>query len=153
MNLTLQPKLRQPPPLGTADPAWDTVKELLQLNHDKFDIYFRSVDNVLLHNHLAHQVLTLYSLGAPAETIRSHFKTHAIYQKGKGLEDVLLVHKMSNLEDFKRFLGHPDQYHNYLELFRLRFKWLGYKDAVNRLLFSADEWSTEIFSRMVTGAS
>ncbi|KAF9874679.1 hypothetical protein CkaCkLH20_07816 [Colletotrichum karsti] len=151
MNLTFQPILRQPPPPGATNPAWDVVQELLQLNHDKFDVYFQSVHQVLMHNHLAHHALTLYSLGATAETIRSHFKGHEGYQKDKGAEDVFFVHTISNLGAFKRALGNPDQYHNFLELFRLRFKWDGYTDALNRLLFSGDEWSTEIFSRMVTG--
>ncbi|OHE98665.1 HypA protein [Colletotrichum orchidophilum] len=151
MTLTLQPRLRSPPPPNGADAAWNMVNQLLVLNHEKHHVYFHSVREVLMHNHLAHHALTLFSLGANAENIRSHFENHATYQKDKGTADVFLVYTISDFTTFKRHLGDPNQYHNFLEFFRLQFKNHGYKPAVNKLVFSGDDWSTEIFSRLVTG--
>ncbi|RAL66339.1 hypothetical protein DID88_006008 [Monilinia fructigena] len=54
------------------------TSQLLQENHDKHHIFFNASG---FHNHIAHHLLTLYSLGASASIIERQYKINAEYQR------------------------------------------------------------------------
>ncbi|KAH7232170.1 uncharacterized protein BKA55DRAFT_695596 [Fusarium redolens] len=133
------------------DPAWSIVQNLLAVNHQEYHVFFSEVHDVLLHNHLPHHALTLYSLGATKEKIEWHFNNNTGYQRDQPEIAAELSDSLSDISNFKRHLGDPKEYRNFLLFFRREMERDGYEKAVNRFLFGGDALSNEIFARLFTG--
>jgi hypothetical protein len=94
----------------------------------------------------------LYSLGATKEKIEWHFNNNTGYQRDQPETAAELSDSLSDISNFKRHLGDPKEYRNFLLFFRREMERDGYEKAVNRFLFGGDALSNEIFARLFTGS-
>ncbi|KFY18225.1 hypothetical protein V492_00045 [Pseudogymnoascus sp. VKM F-4246] len=129
----------------TAESA-QTASRLLQENHE--NLFFNEEG---FHNHIVHQVLTLYGLGAPPDVIERHYKANTSYQmKPKPLREEN-VKVMSTPEGFKKFLGNTDNTHDYIEFFHRELEAKGVEAVLQEYLFSRSERAEDMLARLYGG--
>lgn len=134
-----------------SDITADSVKvgsRVLQENHDIHHMYFNSDG---FHNHIAHHVLTLFSLGASAAEIQKAFDSNKDYQRpqfpvtGKNVED------MADKAKFNEFLGQEKYFHDYMVFFQKEMEAKGWEAVLNEHLFARDEHAELMLTRMYAG--
>ncbi|KAI8137021.1 hypothetical protein BJV82DRAFT_636920 [Fennellomyces sp. T-0311] len=115
------------------------VQDLLQKNHEEHDMFYTVSGS---HNHLVHQLLTAYALGADANQLQKIFDDHAVYQRS-------LPPSVSDLtrDNYKEYLGNRDAYTSYLNLFKKEIEQHGMCDTIRRWVFADD-----MLARTVGGA-
>ncbi|OBT59343.1 hypothetical protein VE04_00264 [Pseudogymnoascus sp. 24MN13] len=124
------------------------ASRLLQENHEKYNLFFNEEG---FHNHIVHQVLTLYGLGAPPNVIEAHYKSNTSYQmKPKPLREEN-VKAMSDPEGFKKFLGNIKYTHDYIEFFHRELEAKGVEAVVQEYLFSRSELAEDLLARLYGG--
>lgn len=124
---------------GITRQARETVAEVLEENHRKYHCFFNEKG---FHNHLAHDVLANYSLGASPSRLRAIYDREAADQRPIGS-----VLKSFTASDWKSELGKQEHYPAYLEFFRSEIQRLGRVDATVRYAFDAD-----VIARTFSGA-
>ncbi|KAJ5654860.1 hypothetical protein N7490_001863 [Penicillium lividum] len=134
-----------------ADPAWKEVDSLLKLSDEKYHVYFKAIERVLLHNHLSHHALTLYSLGASKEVIEEQFHNQTAYQQELPALDEQVANSLSEPASFNKYLADPDQYGNYLHFFQQEMQKEGYEKTMVRYCFADNVEADEVFSRLFLG--
>ncbi|KAF9972179.1 hypothetical protein BGZ73_004718 [Actinomortierella ambigua] len=107
---------------GITSLARQTMADLLQQNHISFHCYFNDRG---FHNHLAHNILASYSLGASPERLRELYESHAKEQRPIGS-----VMKKFTTTDWRSELGHCEFYASYLEFFGAEVTRLGRVEAI-----------------------
>jgi len=103
------------------------------------------------HNHIAHQLLTLYGLGAPKSAIERAYKTNASYQRPAEPVKKSEVQDMSNPEHFKQYLGKEKYYHDFLAFFQEEMESKGWENVLNEYVFAGDERADDLLGRMYAG--
>ena len=103
------------------------------------------------HNHIVHQVLTLYGLGAAPNVIEEHYKANTSYQmKPKPLRKENVA-AMSELKGFKSFQGKTDHTHDYMEFFHQELETKGVEAVLQEYLFSGTELAEDMLVRLFAG--
>ncbi|KFY31431.1 hypothetical protein V493_01116 [Pseudogymnoascus sp. VKM F-4281 (FW-2241)] len=123
-----------------------TASCLLQENHE--NLFFNEEG---FHNHIVHQILTLYGLGAPPSVIEANYKANTYYQlEPKPLREEN-VKAMSEPEGFKKFLGDKEHTHDYMEFFQRELEAKGVEAVVQEYLFSRSEIAEDMLARLFGG--
>ncbi|ETI24533.1 hypothetical protein G647_03902 [Cladophialophora carrionii CBS 160.54] len=122
--------------------------QLLQENHDKFHIYF---NNGGFHNHIAHHLLTIYALGAGPEEIQKAFDLNQSYQRPQFPIKERNVQSMDDPEEFKKFLGKEQYFHDFEAFFRKQIEEKGWEQVLNEQVFAKTEHAERILDRMFAG--
>ncbi|GIZ49398.1 hypothetical protein CKM354_001242800 [Cercospora kikuchii] len=124
------------------------ASELLQENHEKHHIFFNTDG---FHNHIAHQLLTIWSLNASPEDIQRGYDTNRSYQRPAKKPQTTIV---KELHDPKKFIGYlgPDKYYNdFLEFFQEEIDKKGWQDVLQEYVFAGDERAETMLVRMYAG--
>lgn len=124
------------------------ASDLLQVNHDKFHMFF---NNDGFHNHIAHHLLTTYALSASPRDLQHHFDSNKSYQRPRGSYDQAVVAKMHDPAEFIGFLGDERHYKNFLQLFRQEIEATGWQAVVNKYLFADDRLSSKMLPLVFAG--
>ncbi|KAM3068892.1 hypothetical protein ACMFMG_004065 [Clarireedia jacksonii] len=124
------------------------ISELLQENHDKHHIFFNESG---FHNHIAHHLLTLYALGAPADIIEKQYKKNASYQRAVVEAEDRAIVDMSSPENFEKYLGEGKYYHDYLLFFQQEMEKKGWQDVLKEYLFAGDARADNFLGRLYAG--
>ncbi|KIX09703.1 uncharacterized protein Z518_00784 [Rhinocladiella mackenziei CBS 650.93] len=122
--------------------------QLLQENHDKFHIYFNQSG---FHNHIAHHLLTIYALGATPDEIRRAFDNNKTIQRPQFPVEKRNVQDMADRDQFKRFLGKEQYFHDYEAFFRNEIDTKGWEAVLNEHVFARDEHADRMRARMLAG--
>lgn len=139
----------QPPENGSTPK--EMAIQLLDYNHETYHVFFSLTNGVLLHNHLAHHILTLYALGASPDQIRWHFRNNESYQRKRPAASDAIIDKLADPTVFAKCLGNELHYSSFLQFFTQHFELHGYEESVKSLLFDGTELANLIFSRLFTG--
>lgn len=124
------------------------ASDLLQVNHDKFHMFF---NNDGFHNHIAHHLLTTYALNASPDDLQHHFDSNKSYQRPRGSYDQAVVTKMQDPAEFIKFLGDEQHYKNFLQLFRQEIEATGWQAVVNKYLFDDDKLAVRMLPLVFAG--
>lgn len=124
------------------------ASELLQINHDKFHMFF---NNDGFHNHIAHHLLTTYALNASTKDLQYHFDSNQSYQRPQGSYDQSTVSKMQDPAEFIKLLGDEGHYKDFLQLFRNEIDSLGWQAVVNKYVFADNEVSSKMLPLIFAG--
>ncbi|KAF2860411.1 hypothetical protein K470DRAFT_258006 [Piedraia hortae CBS 480.64] len=121
---------------GISKEATDKTNELLQKNHDQFNIFF---NNKGFHNHIAHHLLTIWSLRATEDQVVQAFKDNESYQMpAKEVhEDVLK--ELYDPKKFSESLGVREYYHEFLIYFQKEIEQLGWQKAISKHVLEESE--------------
>lgn len=122
--------------------------QLLQQNHDKNHMFFNDDG---FHNHIAHQLLTIFALGATPKQIQHAFDYNSGYQKPQYPVSTRNVQDMADREKFKEFLGQDKYFHDYEIYFRGEIDAKGWQAVLNEHLFARDDHAERLLTRMYAG--
>jgi hypothetical protein len=123
---------------------------LLQENHDKYHMYFTERG---YHNHIAHHLLTIYALGASPEELQQAFDINHTYQRPQFPVKERNVQSMDDPEEFKKFLGKEQYFHDFEDFFRKQIEEKGWEQVLNEHVFARTEHAERILDRMFAGTS
>ncbi|KAL2394054.1 Baeyer-Villiger monooxygenase dmxR6 [Exophiala dermatitidis] len=121
---------------------------LLQENHDKYHMYFNRSG---FHNHIAHHLLTIYALGATPEEIQQAFDNNKTYQRPQYPVEKQNVQTMSDPEQFRKFLGKEQYFHDFEIFFRQEIEHKGWEAVLNEHVFAKTEHADRMLGRMFAG--
>ncbi|PPJ56000.1 hypothetical protein CBER1_03425 [Cercospora berteroae] len=143
------PQVVQPPSMLSAT----KTSELLQLNHEKYHIFFDNFTKIglAMHNHIPHQVLTLLALGASAEEIQKGYDASAAYQRTSGSVNYDAVSQMSSWQGLQSFYGDDSYYRSYLHFFSQETEKRGWPSVLQTYLFAGSEESDRFLARHFAG--
>lgn len=103
------------------------------------------------HNHITHQLLTLFGLGAPIEAIENRYKENASYQRPNFAVEERILEDMAAPANFKKYLGKEKYYHDFLVFFQNEMEKKGWEKVLNEYLFAEDERADDMLGRMFAG--
>jgi hypothetical protein len=103
------------------------------------------------HNHIVHQTLTLYGLGAPPAVLDAHYAANATYQMAPMPLREENVQAMGSPEGFGTFLGKRQYTRDYLEFFTREIEKKGVESVVKEYLFSGSERADDMLVRLFMG--
>lgn len=124
------------------------ASQLLQENHDKHHMYFNRSG---FHNHIAHHLLTIYSLGATPDELKRAFDQNKGYQRPLPAVQDRIVEDLADREKFKQHLGKEEYFHDYEVYFRKEIDEKGWEAVLNEHLFAGDEHAKRLLTRMYAG--
>ncbi|KAL4736469.1 hypothetical protein BDV11DRAFT_211211 [Aspergillus similis] len=133
---------------GITESAAKTASAVLQEDLEKHHVYFNDMG---FHNHIAHQVLTLYALGASPDEIQAAYDRNKTYQR-QALpmrEDV--VQSLHQKDKFKDALGKEKNYPDFLEFFQREIDEKGVGAVLSEYLFKRDENAESMMARLFGG--
>ena len=96
-------------------------------------------------------MLTIWALGASAETIQLQYDREAKRQRPALPHDENIIESFSDKEAFMRHFYEEAQYPNYLAFFQREIEAKGVADMINEYLFSGDELAESLLSRLFSG--
>jgi hypothetical protein len=153
--MTASPIKLQPPRMSfipAADIHPSSVEEcnrLLQENHERFHMFFRDRAG---HNHIAHSLITILSLGASPQELRARFEDGVPIQRPLPDIDHSILDKLENPDIFYNTLGNITQYHTFLEFFKRKMATQHWKEVVQEYVFSRTKVADAILARLYEGA-
>ena len=138
------------PGAGQNDDSSTTTSSLLQHNHDNHHIFF---DAEGFHNHLAHHLFTIYSLGASPTQIREAYERNTDCQRPLGTLDEDVVKAMSDPSKFQSFMGDEKHYHDWVAFFQREMDRdnRGWQGVLQKHLLSRTDNADALFIRMYAG--
>ncbi|KHN94618.1 uncharacterized protein MAM_07524 [Metarhizium album ARSEF 1941] len=126
------------------------ASELLQADLTKYHVFFNTLG---YHNHLVHQVLTLYSTGAPASVIQAAFDANKSYQIDRLPTHPHVVAELHT--DFAahapKYLGRADHYPDFLRFFQDEIDKRGWQAVIGEFLCSDGPVARHMVQRLFSG--
>ncbi|KAM3414892.1 hypothetical protein BST61_g10035 [Cercospora zeina] len=133
---------------GIQQASTKKASELLQENHEKHHIFFNTDG---FHNHIAHQLLTIWSLKASPEDIQGRYNTNKSYQRPSKKPQTTIVQELRDPKKFISYLGPQKYYNDFLEFFQEEFDKKGWQDVLQEYIFAGDERAETMMVRMYAG--
>lgn len=127
----------------------DKASRLLQKNHEEWHMFFRDRAG---HNHIAHSILTCLALGAAPEDIQRAYDDGVGIQRPIPSIDAHMVEQLSDDEAMYNSLGAITQYTTFLVFFQRYIDEHGWKETVNKYVFSRSKLAEKMLARMYEGA-
>ncbi|OAA41844.1 hypothetical protein BBO_05203 [Beauveria brongniartii RCEF 3172] len=124
------------------------VSALLQEDMEKHNVFFNEKG---YHNHLVHQLLTLYGTGATPEDMQRGYDNNISYQlkrNEQGEEVQCALHDNFD-EAAKEFFGRGRYYGNFLRFYQEEIEKLGWQETVLKYLIHNEQNFTRLFSGLL----
>lgn len=107
--------------------------------------------NLDRQNHIAHQLLTIYALGATPAQLQARYDENAGYQRPPVKLEPNVVRDMHDPEKFKQCFGKEKYYHDYVVFFQGEIEKKGWEKVLNEYVFKGDERAESMFGRLFAG--
>lgn len=127
----------------------ELLNELLQKNHDQFDMFWREVAG---HNHTVHSMLSVYVLGGNPDDLQRAYDDDDLHQEPMSAVDRSVVKELGNPDVFLAKMRRLDQYGNYLRFFEEEIEAKGWKAVVIEYVFSRTPVAEAMFAQLYEGA-
>lgn len=138
--------------LGDTKLSSESVSEanrLLQKNHEEWHMFFRDRAG---HNHIAHSILTCLALGAAPQDIQRAYDDGVGIQRPIPEVDDDIVKRLADDDFMYEALGTITQYASFLVFFQAHIEEHGWKETVNKYIFSRSKVAEKMLARMYEGA-
>lgn len=122
--------------------------DLLQANHENHHTFFNKSG---FHNHIAHHLLTLFSLGATPQEIQQGYDTNVSYQRPPEPLKESIVKDMCHPDRFKTFLGKEQYYRDFLVFFEREIEEKTWQKVLGEYLFARDDRADDLLARLYAG--
>jgi len=119
----------------------------LSENHEQHHILYNQAG---YHNHLVHQVLALFDLGATPSAIRNGYERESSYQRSIDLDHSVPIIQISP-STWGPYLEKPEYYLSFLRYFQGEISEHGYEAVINTTCFSDTDSAADMFARLWTG--
>ncbi|KAF4464071.1 hypothetical protein FALBO_9102 [Fusarium albosuccineum] len=124
------------------------VTELLQKDVENHHVFFNASG---FHDHIIHQVLTLYGTGASAKDMQTAYNANTGYQHKAMKPKQDIVEKLEHGSDWSPYLGLGRNYPTFLRFFQDEIERIGWQEVLNEYLFKTDERGLDMQSRLFGG--
>ncbi|KAI1450026.1 hypothetical protein F5Y02DRAFT_370725 [Annulohypoxylon stygium] len=124
------------------------ASELLQQDLEKHHVYFN--DNGF-HNHLTHQLLSLYGTGARPEHLKKAYDVNKTYQRPTMKLHENVVEELKDWETAKKCVGKGEFYPDFLAFFQREIDERGWEKVLSEYMFGGDAKSEDMLIRMLAG--
>lgn len=111
----------------------------------------RNSGSQLKQNHIAHQLLTIYALGATPDQIQGAYDRNKTYQRPQDNEDEENVENLKDPATWRKCLGKQEYYTDFLRYFQHEMESKGWQTVVNEYLFTRDERAEDLLVRLFGG--
>lgn len=138
---------------GLTEESAQTTTELLKQNNEKHHIFFTLEDHmgVYLHNHIAHHILTIWSLGAKPEVLRSQFERNSRYMRDAMIVVEPLVQDLEDDTLFRKCLGREENFRNFETFFLNQISKKGYQAVLQKFLVGDNDIAQDMRYRVYMG--
>ncbi|KAJ5620832.1 hypothetical protein N7510_004816, partial [Penicillium lagena] len=133
---------------GVREDAARAASEVLQEDMAAHHVFFNDEG---FHNHIVHQILSIYALGAGPAEIKAAYKRNASYQRPVLPTDANLVQAMRDTATFMQCFGKEENYPNFLAFFQQEIDAKGVGDVLKEYVFKGDERAESMLSRLYAG--
>lgn len=106
---------------------------------------------MLMTDHIAHHILTIYALGASPADIQGAYARNKAYQRRVMPRTEEIVESLHDKTGFLEALGKEKHYPNYLDFFQREIEYKGPDVVLNEYLFSGSENAESMFARLFGG--
>jgi hypothetical protein len=127
----------------------EILNELLQKNHDEFDMFWKEVAG---HNHTVHSMLSIYALGGTAEDIQRAYNDDYHHQEPMSAIDRSIVKEMSDPAVFLTKMYPLNQYGNFLRFLEGEIEAKGWKAIIAEYVFSRTPVAEAMLAQLFEGA-
>jgi hypothetical protein len=115
----------------------------------KYHIYFKPES---FHNHLVHEILTLYGLGTTGPLLEERYKkTASELRPLSSVPDDF--EELRSPEKFADCLGKEEFYHSFLLFFQAEMEAKGWVNVLNEYVFSKTPAADDLLGRLYDGLS
>jgi hypothetical protein len=135
---------------GISESAAKTASAVLQEDLEKHHVYFNDMG---FHDHIVHQILTLYALGASPDEIQAAYDRSKTYQRQALPTHEDVVKSLHQKDKFKDALGKENNYPDFLEFFQREIDEKGIEAVLSEYLFKQDENAESMMARLFGGTS
>jgi hypothetical protein len=134
----------------------DTANELLQKNHEQWDVFFSLFPKEMPgqptgHNHIVHSLLSVLAMGGgPQQLTRAYDDSETLRRP----VPPVLNQTVKNLSDSKLFVEstvNRSEYTNFLVFFEQEIEAKGWQAVVNEYLFSRTPVAEAMFAQLYEG--
>lgn len=102
-------------------------------------------------DHIPHELLTIYALGASPEEVKTCYDRNKRYQRPALPANQDIVQSMHDVAKFKECSGKEENYPHYLAFFQQEIDAKGVPDVLNEYLFAEDERAESMMCRVFAG--
>ena len=137
--------------LGDADVSSESLREanrLLQMNHDKWHIFFREMTG---HNHIVHSILSNLALGAKPNDIQRAYDDGVVIQRAIPEVDDEIADQLHDYEKLDDLVGNSNLYSTFLAFFQGEIDKHGWKQVVTNFVFSRTPLAEKMLVKMYEG--
>ena len=131
---------------GITEDAAQRASEILQENHERHHCFWSPSG---FHNHIAHQVLTLYALKATPHQLQAQYDVRK--KRSIAPPDPDVVEGLHDPGVFYEHLGDESQYGNFLAFFELEIAQSSWQEVMQKYLFARTELAEALLVRMFAG--
>ncbi|KAF4959830.1 hypothetical protein FGADI_1333 [Fusarium gaditjirri] len=122
--------------------------ELLQKDLENHHVFFNESG---FHDHIVHQVLTLYGTGATTKDLDTAYNANKTYQLKAMKPKSDVVDKLEHGSDWSQYLGKGRNYATFFRFFQDEIERIGWQDSLKEYLFKDDARSRDMQSRLFAG--
>ncbi|KAK8153908.1 hypothetical protein BKA80DRAFT_284375 [Phyllosticta citrichinensis] len=137
----------------------ELTTQLLCDNHTEFHVF---INDKGFHNHIPHQLLTLYALSAPPSALTAAYKDNSTYQKPLKPAHAETTTALSQSKSasspsaassfpYTEHLGDGDYYQDYVVFFATQAVAKGWPTVVREALFADTPQATDLLARLFSG--
>ncbi|KAL3589307.1 hypothetical protein FPOAC2_11471 [Fusarium poae] len=124
------------------------VTDLLQKDLENHHVFFNESG---FHDHLVHQVLTLYGTGATTDIITKAYDANTTYQLKAMKPKADVIDKLEHGSDWSEYLGKGRNYATFFRFFQDEIERIGWQDTLKEYLFKDDARGRDMQSRLFAG--
>ncbi|KAF2168955.1 hypothetical protein M409DRAFT_65293 [Zasmidium cellare ATCC 36951] len=125
-----------------------TASELLQINHERYHIFFNASG---FHNHIVHQLLSMWALGASSDQLQREYDHNASYQRPLKSASASILRDLGDPSKFMGYFGQQRYYGDYLQFFKEEIEKTSWQDVLHKYVFAGDERAEQMLLRMFAG--
>lgn len=126
----------------------ELANELLQKNHDQYDMYFRDVAG---HNHIPHSLLTVLAMGGGSTQLKRAYDDNERLQRPLPPVDRQAVEELHDPQNFRARMLQLRQYPTFLDFFEQEIEAKGYPAVVNEYCFGHTPLADVMFAQLYEG--
>lgn len=102
-------------------------------------------------DHITHQLLSIYALGAAPEDIKAGYDRNKTYQRPALPANQDVIQSMHDVAKFQEYFGKEEHYPNYLAFFQHEIDTKGVGEVLGQYVFAGDERAESMMCRMFGG--
>lgn len=102
-------------------------------------------------DHIPHQLLSIYALGAAPEDIKACYERNKSYQRPVLPTSQDVIQSMHDVAKFQEHLGKEENYPNFLAFFQHEIEAKGVGGVLGEYLFAGDERAENMMCRLFAG--